>query len=312
MIVDGAMNGDAFTAYAETFLAPTLAPGDIVILDNLPAHKVSGARAAIERAGDLAAVLTSLTRPSNLINSMSSTQKTIDRHDLSVRRSDRWPLGLLDDARSRVQRDAQEKMDRSKADLADLGRELKYTQQVVASELASWQESRVEMGRKALRELARRMVVTERARLESMRRAVRGLGLGEGRKKSARGGGGERANGKAVAPAAGLSTQRPQASDSAHGESNGAAVAPSAPSTGQDLDAVMLPPQDKPGVEDLVDGPTDEPGEEDPLLDLAAEAPELLDGTVAPAAASATEGEGVEDGGDGNEDEAAPLLPPRA
>ena len=51
MIVDGAMNGDAFTAYAETFLAPTLAPGDIVILDNLPAHKVSGARAAIERAG---------------------------------------------------------------------------------------------------------------------------------------------------------------------------------------------------------------------------------------------------------------------
>ena len=128
----------------------------------------------------ITAVLTSLTRPSNLINSMSSTQKAIDRHDLSVRRSDRWPLGLLDDARSRVQRDAQEKMDRSKADLADLGRELKYTQQVVASELASWQESRVEMGRKALRELARRMVVTERARLESMRRAVRGLGLGLG------------------------------------------------------------------------------------------------------------------------------------
>ena len=51
MVIDGAMNGDAFTAYAETFLAPTLAPGDIVIMDNLPAHKVSGARAAIERVG---------------------------------------------------------------------------------------------------------------------------------------------------------------------------------------------------------------------------------------------------------------------
>ena len=51
MVLDGAMNGDAFTVYAERFLAPTLAPGDIVILDNLPAHKVSGARAAIERAG---------------------------------------------------------------------------------------------------------------------------------------------------------------------------------------------------------------------------------------------------------------------
>jgi transposase len=51
MVIDGAMNGDAFTAYAETFLAPTLAPGDIVILDNLPAHKVRGAREAIEAAG---------------------------------------------------------------------------------------------------------------------------------------------------------------------------------------------------------------------------------------------------------------------
>jgi hypothetical protein len=44
-------DGRRLTAYAETFLAPTLAQGDIVILDNLPAHKVSGARAAIERAG---------------------------------------------------------------------------------------------------------------------------------------------------------------------------------------------------------------------------------------------------------------------
>jgi transposase len=51
MVIDGAMNGEAFTAYAETLLAPTLSPGDIVIMDNLPAHKISGARAAIERAG---------------------------------------------------------------------------------------------------------------------------------------------------------------------------------------------------------------------------------------------------------------------
>ncbi|KAH7096012.1 hypothetical protein FB567DRAFT_513998 [Paraphoma chrysanthemicola] len=125
----------------------------------------------------ITAILASLARPSTLITSMSATQKAIDRHNLSVRRSDRWPLGLLDDARSRVQRDAQEKMDKSKLELEDLGRELRYTQQVVASELASWQENRVEMGRHALKELARRMVVTEKARLEGMRRAVRGLGI---------------------------------------------------------------------------------------------------------------------------------------
>ena len=39
MVIDGAMNGEVFTAYAETLLAPTLNPGDIVIMDNLPAHK---------------------------------------------------------------------------------------------------------------------------------------------------------------------------------------------------------------------------------------------------------------------------------
>ncbi|KAF1944573.1 hypothetical protein EJ02DRAFT_371527 [Clathrospora elynae] len=131
----------------------------------------------------IAAILTSLSRPSTLITSMSNTQKAIDRHNLSVRRSDRWPLGLLDDARSRVQRDAQEKMDKSKVELEDLGRELRYTQQVVAQELASWQENRVETGRKALKGLARNMVVVERARLESMKRAVRELGIALGKSK---------------------------------------------------------------------------------------------------------------------------------
>jgi len=51
MVIDGAMNGGAFAAYAEHLLAPTLAPGDIVVMDNLPAHRVKGAREAIEKAG---------------------------------------------------------------------------------------------------------------------------------------------------------------------------------------------------------------------------------------------------------------------
>ncbi|ORY09084.1 hypothetical protein BCR34DRAFT_516952 [Clohesyomyces aquaticus] len=123
------------------------------------------------------AILSALNRPSTLITSMSATQKAVDRHHLSIRRSDRWPLGLLDDARHRVQRDAQEKMDKAAEELAGLGRELRYTQQIVAQELASWQEGRVDMGRRALKNLAKRMVVTERARLESMRRAVRALGI---------------------------------------------------------------------------------------------------------------------------------------
>ena len=51
MVLDGAMNGPAFLAYIEQVLVPTLAPGDIVVMDNLPAHKPTGVRAAIEAAG---------------------------------------------------------------------------------------------------------------------------------------------------------------------------------------------------------------------------------------------------------------------
>ena len=51
MILDGPMDGDAFRAYVTQVLVPELEPGDIVIMDNLPAHKVSGVRDPIEAAG---------------------------------------------------------------------------------------------------------------------------------------------------------------------------------------------------------------------------------------------------------------------
>lgn len=51
MTLDGPMNGEAFRAYVEQVLAPTLSPGDIVIMDNLPAHKGAHVRAAIEARG---------------------------------------------------------------------------------------------------------------------------------------------------------------------------------------------------------------------------------------------------------------------
>jgi transposase len=51
LVVDGAMNGDIFRTYVEQVLAPTLVPGDIVILDNLGSHKVAGVREAIEARG---------------------------------------------------------------------------------------------------------------------------------------------------------------------------------------------------------------------------------------------------------------------
>lgn len=51
MVLDGPMNGAWFLAYVEQVLAPALKPGDIVIMDNLPAHKGASVRAAIEAVG---------------------------------------------------------------------------------------------------------------------------------------------------------------------------------------------------------------------------------------------------------------------
>ena len=51
MVLDGPMNSQCFLAYVEQVLVPTLRPGDIVILDNLAAHKNPAVRDAIEATG---------------------------------------------------------------------------------------------------------------------------------------------------------------------------------------------------------------------------------------------------------------------
>jgi transposase len=51
LVREGAIDGTAFLAWVEQFLAPTLLPGDIVIADNLASHKVAGVREAIAARG---------------------------------------------------------------------------------------------------------------------------------------------------------------------------------------------------------------------------------------------------------------------
>ena len=50
-VFDGAITGARFLAYIEQVLAPTLRAGDLVVMDNLAAHKVQGVREAIQAAG---------------------------------------------------------------------------------------------------------------------------------------------------------------------------------------------------------------------------------------------------------------------
>jgi transposase len=50
-VIDGPMSGTIFLAYVKQCLAPTLDRRDVVIMDNLPAHKVAGVTDAIEAVG---------------------------------------------------------------------------------------------------------------------------------------------------------------------------------------------------------------------------------------------------------------------
>ncbi len=50
-VLDGAANGELFVAYIEQQVVPSLARGDVLIMDNLPVHKTAGVRNALEAAG---------------------------------------------------------------------------------------------------------------------------------------------------------------------------------------------------------------------------------------------------------------------
>jgi hypothetical protein len=125
----------------------------------------------------LSALLIALGRPITLINQINSSSRSLSRNYSSLSRSTRWPLGLMDVTRQRLDREKEEKVRKEERELEDLGKELRVTQTTVAGDLAGWQEWRAQEARRAVRELVRGMVVLEKGRLEGLRRAVRRVGL---------------------------------------------------------------------------------------------------------------------------------------
>ncbi len=79
LVLDGPINGVAFRAYIEQFLAPTLNPDDIVIADNLPSHKVAGIREAIAARGASLAFLPSYSPDQNPIEQVFAKLKALLR-----------------------------------------------------------------------------------------------------------------------------------------------------------------------------------------------------------------------------------------
>ena len=75
MTVSGAVNGEVFAAYLRQVLGPTLVPGDVVVLDNLPAHKVAGLAERVEACGARLLYLPPCSLDFNPLNSPSVNSK---------------------------------------------------------------------------------------------------------------------------------------------------------------------------------------------------------------------------------------------
>lgn len=83
LVLDGAINGAAFLAYVEQFLAPALRPGDVVILDNLGSHKVAGVRESIEARGAFLRYLPAYSPDFNAIELAFSKLKRLLRTEVA-------------------------------------------------------------------------------------------------------------------------------------------------------------------------------------------------------------------------------------
>lgn len=79
MVLDGPMNGRAFLAYVQQVLTPTLQRGDIVVMDNLPAHKTQDVRQAITAAGAQLFLLPPYSPDLNPIEMVFAKLKTLLR-----------------------------------------------------------------------------------------------------------------------------------------------------------------------------------------------------------------------------------------
>jgi transposase len=99
LVLDGPITGPAFRAYVEQFLAPSLAPGDVVVLDNLAAHKVNGVRRAVAAAGASLLYLPPYSPDLNPIEQLFAKLKALLRKAAARTRDELWStLGRLLDA----------------------------------------------------------------------------------------------------------------------------------------------------------------------------------------------------------------------
>jgi len=98
LVLDGPVTGEAFLARVGQFLAPVPAEGDVVVLDNLPAHAVAGVREAIRAMGARLLYLPPYSPDLNPVEQVFARLKALLRNAAARTRKALWTTlgGLLD------------------------------------------------------------------------------------------------------------------------------------------------------------------------------------------------------------------------
>lgn len=98
LVIDGPVDGDLFLAYVRQQLVLTLRPDDIVVMDNLSSHKVTGVKDAIEAAGATLVYLPAYSPDLNPIEQVFSKVKSVLRKSEERTRPGLWDrLGQIVD-----------------------------------------------------------------------------------------------------------------------------------------------------------------------------------------------------------------------
>ena len=90
LVVEGPVTGAVFRAYIEQMLAPTLRRGDVIVMDNVATHRVSGIREAITAAGASLLYLPSYSPDLNPIEQLFAKLKALLRQAAARSRDTPW------------------------------------------------------------------------------------------------------------------------------------------------------------------------------------------------------------------------------
>jgi hypothetical protein len=126
----------------------------------------------------ITAIQSSLLKPTNLIIRINEATRTLTRNRQNLNSQSlprKFQFPGLEESRLRSMKDSERKIAEGEQEIVQLGKELRYSQEVVLGELAGWTEWREKFGKEAVRAFVRGMVVKEKERYKGLQRCLRKL-----------------------------------------------------------------------------------------------------------------------------------------